>query len=58
MAKVPTDAQIEAALTWLPDYDVISEDDNRYCNPPRTRYASDEERREVVDEMLSAALNA
>lgn len=54
---VITDEAIKLAINAMPgDFEIISEDDNRYCNPPRTRLLNDEETREGVKEMLEAAI--
>lgn len=54
----PTDAQIRAAIDAMPgDFEIISEDDNRYCNPPRTRYLTDDEEYAGVRDMLIAAFS-
>jgi hypothetical protein len=55
----PTEAQIDAAYWEMPgDFEIISEDDNRYCNPPRTRILDEDETRAGIRDMLRAALNA
>lgn len=54
-----TNEMIDAAVSEMPgDFEIISEDDNRYCNPPRTRLLDDDETRQGVREMLEAALRA
>lgn len=54
-----TDAMIDAAIDQMPgNFQRISEDDNQYCSPPRTRRLTDAEEREGVREMLNAALAA
>lgn len=54
----PTEAQIHAAIDEMPgSFDIISEDDNRYCNPPRRRNLDEDETYSGVRDMLRAALN-
>lgn len=52
-----TDEAVQAAIDERPgEFQIISEDDNRYCNPPRTRLLNDDETKKGVREMLEAAL--
>lgn len=52
-----TEEMVTAALDWMPGEYIVtkSEDDNRYCNPPRRRELTHEEERAGVREMLEAA---
>jgi hypothetical protein len=52
-----TAEMVEAAEAELyGDVTILSEDDNRYCNPPRTRSLTDEEQSAMVRSMIAAAL--